>query len=305
MPTNLVVFCSNGFSTNDGYTATPGVSFRRTVTGLPPAEECELSIFSSNTVNYNPETDTQRIPFNTTGLNAGGGGQGGNSEGPTTPGSTIGETITVPNNFGMCNSYRWDGTKWVKTNQDPFLCNQSGGNECSIIDDLNYQNCCIERTGNAIACKKYTDAGGTGPGGDGTLLGGDQNTNPQGGATTPGSITPTPQASSAALKSCNAIAFNSILDILIWLKCVIAAAIIPLIFTLAFLFFLWGMTMYIRGSDDVKKREESKKFIYWGIIALTVMISVWGIVKIINTTLGFGNTVPKLQTDYLKTPVKP
>ncbi len=56
------------------------------------------------------------------------------------------------------------------------------------------------------------------------------------------------------------------------------------------------MVMYIRGSDDVKKREESKKFIYWGIIGLTVMVSIWGIVKIVNTTFGFGNAVPTLQT---------
>jgi hypothetical protein len=58
---------------------------------------------------------------------------------------------------------------------------------------------------------------------------------------------------------------------------------------------------YIRDANDVKKREESKKFIYYGIIGLTVMVGVWGIVRIVTTTFGLGNTVPQLQTDCLTT----
>ncbi len=174
-------------------------------------------------------------------------------------------------------------------------------NYCDPITAANQNECC---DGGIFAgpytkeCEDFKNLGGAG-----TIGSGSQNTNPTNGSTTPpGTIAPTPQSSSTALLSCSKISFISLLDILIWLKCIIGAAIIPLIFTLAFLFFLWGMVMYIRGSDDVKKREESKKFIYWGIIGLTVMVSVWGIVQIVNTTFGFGNTVPTLQTDYLKKP---
>lgn len=119
--------------------------------------------------------------------------------------------------------------------------------------------------------------------------------------TTPGTITSTPQANSPALKSCSAIRFDSILDILIWAKCIISVAVIPLMFTFAFLFFLWGMVKYIRNADDIKKREESKQFIYWGVLGLTVMVGVWGLVRIVTTTFGLGNTVPQLQTDCLTT----
>lgn len=124
------------------------------------------------------------------------------------------------------------------------------------------------------------------------------NTNPANGGvdTTAGTIAPTPQASSQQLASCNLISFDSLLDILIWLKCIIGVAIIPLIFTITFLVFLWGMFGYIRDANDVKKREESKKFIYYGIIGLTVMVGVWGIVRIVTTTFGLGNTVPQLET---------
>ncbi len=178
---------------------------------------------------------------------------------------------------------------------------QGGGpvvTQCSQgIDQTNHDECCNGTNADqyAFACSQYETSGGQ-TGGGGTI-----NTNPTNSdASSSGVITPTPQASSSALFACNAISFDSLLDILIWLKCVIGAAIIPLLFTISFLLFLWGMVRYIRGSDDVKQREENKKFIYWGIIGLTVMVSVWGIVKIVNSTFGFGNTVPELQTDYLK-----
>ena len=178
--------------------------------------------------------------------------------------------------------------------------------QCNPINSQNYPLCCPSNLpGMATACANYKASVCAANPSDPqcqSVRGGTPNTNPaNGGTRTNGTIAPTPATSSAALKSCSAIAFDSLLDILIWLKCIIGAAIIPLIFTLAFLYFLWGMVMFIRGADDVKKREESKKFIYWGIIALTVMVAVWGIVKIVTTTFGLGNTVPQLQTDCLTT----
>ncbi len=193
-----------------------------------------------------------------------------------------------------------------------FVSPANAQQQCSQITSSNYNVCCSGRdvAVNQDLCIDYdlsqqqgsgTGSAGGGVGNTGVLIGGTPNTNPTNSGTNNSTITPTPQASSPALSSCSAIKFNSILDILIWLKCIIGAAIIPLIFTLAFLYFLWGMVMFIKGADDVKKREESKKFIYWGIIGLTVMIAVWGIVQIVTSTFGLGNTVPRLQTDCLTT----
>ncbi len=180
-----------------------------------------------------------------------------------------------------------------------FISPTNAQQQCSQITSSNVGVCCSGRDAvvNQDACIEYDlsqqQSGGTGNAG--ALIGGTPNTNPTNN-TDSSTVVNTPQASSPALSSCSAIKFNSILDILIWLKCIIGAAIIPLIFTLAFLYFLWGMVMFIKGADDVKKREESKKFIYWGIIGLTVMIAVWGIVQIVTSTFGLGNAVPTLQT---------
>lgn len=111
-----------------------------------------------------------------------------------------------------------------------------------------------------------------------------------------------PTSSSAELAQCSSIKFQSLLDILIWIKCIIVVAIIPLIFALALVVFLWGVFRFIAASDSVKK-EEGKKFIMAGLIGLFVMTSLWGIIKIVSTTFGFDSTVPALQTKSTTLPV--
>ena len=170
---------------------------------------------------------------------------------------------------------------------------------CSTIDATNVDSCCSSRENfnkNFRQCQTYLS--------DTRLFGGTQNTNPQNGgasAGVSGTIGTTPQTSSAALKACSAIRFDSLLDILIWLKCIIGAAIIPLIFVIAFILFLRGVLMFMYNADNEKKKEDSKRLMIYGVIGLVVMVGVWGIVKIVNTTFGFGNTVPQLQSDCLTT----
>ncbi len=100
--------------------------------------------------------------------------------------------------------------------------------------------------------------------------------------------------------SCDSIKLKSLFNILIWLKCFIVGAIIPLIFALAFLFFLWGVFKFMMASDP-KSKQESQKLIWWGLVGLFVMVSVWGIIQILGNILGIESTVPMLQTDYLST----
>lgn len=55
--------------------------------------------------------------------------------------------------------------------------------------------------------------------------------------------------------------------------------ITPLMFALAFLFFIYGVARLFFSSSE-EKREEGKKFALWGIIGLVVMFAVWGIVQL-------------------------
>ena len=63
--------------------------------------------------------------------------------------------------------------------------------------------------------------------------------------------------------------------------------VVPVIFALAFLTFIWGMVNYFffSGGDEAK-REEGRTFVLWGLIGLVVLFSVWGLLNLLLSTLG-------------------
>jgi len=60
--------------------------------------------------------------------------------------------------------------------------------------------------------------------------------------------------------------------------------LIPIIFALALVAFFWGISVFLFNADSSDKRVEGKEIMIWGVIALFVMVSVWGLVKIIQNT---------------------
>lgn len=63
--------------------------------------------------------------------------------------------------------------------------------------------------------------------------------------------------------------------------------VVPVIFTLAFLVFIYGVFKYffLHGDSD-SSRAEGRQFIIWGIIGMAVLFSTWGLVNILLSTLG-------------------
>lgn len=58
---------------------------------------------------------------------------------------------------------------------------------------------------------------------------------------------------------------------------------------LALLVFFWGLVKFITKAGDEKSVEEGRNTMVWGLIALFVMISVWGIVNLMGSELGIDN----------------
>ncbi len=71
--------------------------------------------------------------------------------------------------------------------------------------------------------------------------------------------------------------------------------LVPTIFALAFLVFIWGVfKTFIMGGHDEEKQSEGKSLMIYAIIGFVVMVSVWGIVNLVAG--GFGlNTDTGLQ----------
>lgn len=90
---------------------------------------------------------------------------------------------------------------------------------------------------------------------------------------------------------------ENISELLGLFACIIRSALIPLLITLSIVIFIIGIIKYIAKADEEKEREEGRKFMLYGIIALFVMVSIWGLVGIIQGTFGLGTNIliPQLQ----------
>jgi hypothetical protein len=64
------------------------------------------------------------------------------------------------------------------------------------------------------------------------------------------------------------------------------SAALPIVAGLALLAFFWGVAMFIFAQADESKKVEAKKIMIWSVVALFVMVSVWGLVRFINNALG-------------------
>lgn len=68
--------------------------------------------------------------------------------------------------------------------------------------------------------------------------------------------------------------------------------VVPLIFAIALVAFLWGIFQYFFSGAE--KKEEAKDFLLYGIIGLFIMVSVWGLVRILTGTFLLENAQPNL-----------
>ena len=84
-------------------------------------------------------------------------------------------------------------------------------------------------------------------------------------------------------------------DVLTYATCMVSSSVIPLLFIIATAAFIWGVVQTVINPDEEEKREKGRQFMLWGVIALTVMVSMWGLVRLLGNTFN----VPM---DHIPTP---
>lgn len=107
-------------------------------------------------------------------------------------------------------------------------------------------------------------------------------------------LTPTPTTAATVQGVCSANDMTNVTGIVNWATCFLFKSIVPLLFALATAAFIWGVIEYYLSPGNEEKRKKGKDFIFGGLIALFLMTSMWGIVKIFTTTFGIKNAVPQL-----------
>lgn len=104
-----------------------------------------------------------------------------------------------------------------------------------------------------------------------------------------------PTVSSAASGTCDltATANPKLQHYFSYATCVINKSIIPFMFALAFALFIWGVVQFvILNAGEEAKRAQGRSFMIWGVIALAVMLGVWGLVRVVGGTFN-------LETNFL------
>ncbi len=76
--------------------------------------------------------------------------------------------------------------------------------------------------------------------------------------------------------------------------------IAPIVFGIAIIYFFWGVAKYILSAGDAKAAAEGRSIMIYGVIALAVMASVYGLIAFLQTSFGVngGGTIdlPDLPT---------
>jgi hypothetical protein len=93
-----------------------------------------------------------------------------------------------------------------------------------------------------------------------------------------------------ALPLVSSAAINNISDVGSFIINTINNVLVPVIFAIAFIVFLWGaFDTFILGANSEDVKDKGKNLMLWGLIGFFVMVSVWGLVNILTGTFGFGN----------------
>ncbi|MFT5280903.1 MAG: uncharacterized membrane protein YidH (DUF202 family) [Flavobacteriaceae bacterium] len=70
-----------------------------------------------------------------------------------------------------------------------------------------------------------------------------------------------------------------------YITCILSKGVVQLLIAIAVVVFIMGVIKYIMNAENPEKRTEGKNFMIYSIVAITVMVSVWGLVAILSNTV--------------------
>ncbi len=90
-------------------------------------------------------------------------------------------------------------------------------------------------------------------------------------------------------------------DVLVLASSILNACI-GLLITGAIVVFFYSIAMYMLTADNVKKGESLKLALY-GVVTIFVMVSIWGIIRLLQSTFKVTSTDPIIPRGVVITPV--
>ncbi len=62
--------------------------------------------------------------------------------------------------------------------------------------------------------------------------------------------------------------------------------LVPIVSTLAIVFFFFGLAKYVLNAGDEERKAEGKNIMIWGVLAMFVLVTIWGIIGFLQKTVG-------------------
>lgn len=62
--------------------------------------------------------------------------------------------------------------------------------------------------------------------------------------------------------------------------------LIPVLIGVGLIIFFWGIIQFVLNADSEEKRSTGKQHMMWGIIGIFIMVSVWGIIYLLQDFFG-------------------
>jgi len=78
-------------------------------------------------------------------------------------------------------------------------------------------------------------------------------------------------------------------------------ALVPIAIALALVAFFYGLAKFIFNNASSDAKDDGKRIMIWGVVALFVMVSVWGLVSFIQRSTGVNGgavtpiTIPEIR----------
>lgn len=80
----------------------------------------------------------------------------------------------------------------------------------------------------------------------------------------------------------------------------VLTSVAQLILALSVVWFLWNVMIFIKNSDSDEARSKFREQAVWSIIAIAVMVSLWGLVSFFtNTFFGTDSFIPQLNEQVI------
>lgn len=66
--------------------------------------------------------------------------------------------------------------------------------------------------------------------------------------------------------------------------------LVPILTGIAFLLFFWGVAKFILSAGEANELEKGRQMMIWGVLAIFVLVSFWGIIRFLSAQFDFTAT---------------